>query len=115
MRQWLGSLAPMLASGLVALAVVACSSGPSATIIDNTAPSAAAPVTTGTTPVAFAAQPATNDPSNTLILELKTGKVTIRLRPDLPHPSRFRDAASEAGTRHPPDAAISVDFSRHAA
>ncbi len=40
-------------------------------------------MTTGATPAAYAAAPATNDPSNTLILELKTGKVTIRLRPDL--------------------------------
>ena len=32
---------------------------------------------------AFAAGPAANDPENTLILTLKDGKVTIRLRPDL--------------------------------
>lgn len=90
MRHWIGRLAPMLACGLATLVVTACSSGPTATIIDNTAPVAAAPVTTGVTtggtgitPVAFAATAGETDPSNTLIMELKTGKVTIRLRPDL--------------------------------
>jgi peptidylprolyl isomerase len=93
MRQWFSGLA----MGLMLLTAAACSSGPSATIIDNTAPPTAnaaipaaaatggAPMTTGATPAAYAAAPATNDPSNTLILELKTGKVTIRLRPDLAH------------------------------
>lgn len=97
MRQWFGGLAPILACGLAALAVAACSSGPSATIIDNTTPSATAPVTTGATPVAFAGQPATNDPANTLILELKTGKVTIRLRPDLApkHVERIKTLAKQ--------------------
>jgi peptidylprolyl isomerase len=85
MRQWFGGLA----LGFVALVVAACGGGPSATIIDNTVPAATASpagMTTGTTagitPVAYA-QAASNDPENTLILELKGGKVTIRLRPDL--------------------------------
>lgn len=93
MQRWFGGLA----LGLVTL-LAACSSGPSATIIDNTAPppqaqagggtsTSGAFVTTGATgtpgAMAEAATPATGDPGNTLILELKSGKVTIRLRPDL--------------------------------
>lgn len=91
MQRWFGGLA----LGLVVL-LTACSSGPSATIIDNTVPppqaqaaagTSGAFVTTGTTAapgaMAEAAAPAGGDPGNTLILELKTGKVTIRLRPDL--------------------------------
>lgn len=42
-----------------------------------------AAIATAGTAQAAAPAPAPNDPSNTLILELKTGKVTIRLRPDL--------------------------------
>ncbi len=105
MRQWFGGLVLALTCGLSLLSVTACSSGPQATIIDNTVPAAGAagapgsPVTTGATPVAaaFAAQPSGNDPSNTLILELKTGKVTIRLRPDLApkHVERVKTLAKQ--------------------
>jgi len=64
-----------LAALALTLGLAACSSGSSGTI--STVPS-----TPAADPIAStAALP--NDPSNTLILELKTGKVTIRLRPDL--------------------------------
>jgi peptidylprolyl isomerase len=47
-------------------------------------------------PAAATAPPA-NDPSNTVIMELKTGKVTIRLRPDLApkHVERIKLLVSE--------------------
>lgn len=81
MRQWFGGLV----LGCMAFALVACGGGPSATIIDHTQPAASSEgVTTGATfAVAQAATPGQNDPENTLVLELKSGKVTIRLRPDL--------------------------------
>ena len=46
---------------------------------------------------ANAAGPAANDPENTLILTLKDGKVTIRLRPDLApkHVERLKTLARE--------------------
>ena len=46
-----------------------------------------------------------NDPSNTLILELKTGKVTIRLRPDLApkHVERVKHARRQAGLLQRPE------------
>jgi peptidylprolyl isomerase len=52
-----------------------------------------APIVTATTANAAAPLPAVNDPANTLILELKTGKVTIRLRPDLAplHVARIKE------------------------
>ena len=73
--RWLVSLK---GAALMALAFVmtACSGNSSQIqVVDKTQPATAGSmVTTG----AVAA-----DPSNTLIMELKTGKVTIRLRPDL--------------------------------
>lgn len=65
-----------IALGLAMLIVAAC--GPSAQINDNAAIS-----TAGTVSPALAAGPAGNNPENTLVMELKTGKVTIQLRPDL--------------------------------
>jgi peptidylprolyl isomerase len=108
MQRWFGGLA----LGLVLL-LAACSSGPSATIIDHTAPPApastaatgAAPATSGAmvttgatgTDIAQAAAPGGNDPENTLIMELKTGKVTIRLRPDLApkHVARVKELTKQ--------------------
>jgi peptidylprolyl isomerase len=93
--------------------LAACSSGPAATIIDNTVPAPQAQVappvadtsgafvTTGATssaPMAVAnAAPAGGDASNTLVMELKTGKVTIRLRPDLApkHVERIKTLTKE--------------------
>ncbi|MFN3867690.1 MAG: peptidylprolyl isomerase [Hyphomicrobiaceae bacterium] len=45
----------------------------------------------------FAAPPAGLDPENTLVIELKTGKVTIKLRPDLApkHVERVKTLARE--------------------
>lgn len=47
--------------------------------------------------VATPAPPAANDPANTVIMELKTGKVTLRLRPDLApkHVERFKMLVNE--------------------
>jgi len=69
------------------LAIAACSSSSSGQI--GTAPQPADPITS------TAALP--DDPSNTVILELKTGKVTIRLRPDLApkHVERVKQLVSE--------------------
>jgi peptidylprolyl isomerase len=65
----------VLAAFVLAFGMTACSGGaPEIQVVDKTAKSANSMVTTGAV---------ADDPSNTLILELKTGKVTIRLRPDL--------------------------------
>jgi peptidylprolyl isomerase len=63
-----------LAALALALAIAACSTSSSGQI-------GAVPAQMTNPITSTAALPA--DPSNTLILELKTGKVTIRLRPDL--------------------------------
>jgi len=78
-----------LALAAVALALTACGSSSQIQVIDKTAPPpTASMVTTGAV---------ADDPSNTLIMELKTGKVTIRLRPDLApqHVARVKKLASE--------------------
>ena len=81
-------MALMRALGAVVFAALlcACSSGQlgQQAIAQTAAPAGAAP-----------AQP--NDPNNTLILELKTGKVVIKLRPDLApkHVERVKLLASE--------------------
>ena len=56
----------------------------------------AAVLTLGLTTAAFAQQPAA-DPANTLVIELKTGKVVIALRPDLApkHVERVKMLARE--------------------
>ena len=61
---------------LLPLAFAACSNTPPIQVIDKTkaVETAGSLVTTGAV---------ADDPANTLILELKTGKVAIRLRPDL--------------------------------
>jgi peptidylprolyl isomerase len=75
-----------LAALTLAFAIAACSSSQITPVVakDMTA----AGVTTGGVP---------NDPANTLIMELKTGKVTIRLRPDLApkHVERVKKLVSE--------------------
>jgi peptidylprolyl isomerase len=64
-----------LAALVMAVGLSACSSNaPEIQVVDKTVKSANSMVTTGAV---------ADDPSNTLILELRTGKVTIRLRPDL--------------------------------
>lgn len=65
----------VLAAFVLAFGMTACGgSAPEIQVVDKTAKSANSMVTTGAV---------ADDPSNTLILELKSGKVTIRLRPDL--------------------------------
>jgi peptidylprolyl isomerase len=74
---------------VLAFAMTACSSSaPEIQVVDKTAKSANSMVTTGAV---------ADDPSNTLILELKSGKVTIRLRPDLApkHVERIKTLASQ--------------------
>ncbi len=70
-----------LAAFVLACSVAACG--------QSTAPNLNATVATPA--------PVANDPANTVILELKTGKVTIRLRPDLApkHVERFKMLVNE--------------------
>ncbi len=58
---------------------------------------AAAPPVTGAGGSMVTTGAVANDPANTVILELKTGKVTIKLRPDLApkHVERFKTLISE--------------------
>lgn len=64
-----------LAGLVVVFGLSACSSNaPEIQVVDKTAKSASSMVPTGAV---------ADDPSNTVIMELKGGKVTIRLRPDL--------------------------------
>jgi len=72
------------AVGFFALALCACSTAPIGQVANA---GEAAP----------AVAPAANDLSNTLVLEVKTGKVMIRLRPDLApkHVERVKKLASE--------------------
>jgi peptidylprolyl isomerase len=73
-RRSLAGLSILLGFAL-ALGLAACGgNAPEIQVVDKTAKSASSMVTTGAV---------ADDPSNTLIMELKTGKVTIRLRPDL--------------------------------
>jgi peptidylprolyl isomerase len=84
-------LATKFLAGLVlAFGMVACSS--------NGVP-IAQPAGAGTqVPGQIATGAVANDPANTVILELKTGKVTIRLRPDLApkHVERFKMLINES-------------------
>ncbi len=96
-RLSLGDLVPLkswaplksLAAFAVAFVMTACSgSAPDIQVVDKTTKSANSMVTTGAV---------ADDPSNTLILELKGGKVTIRLRPDLApkHVERIKTLAAQ--------------------
>jgi peptidylprolyl isomerase len=64
----------VLAALMTTFGLIACSGNGGPQIAPANAQSSGSMVTTGAT---------APDPSNTVILELKTGKVTIRLRPDL--------------------------------
>ena len=64
----------VLAALMMAFGLVACSGNGGPQIAPANAQTAGSMVTTGATAA---------DPSNTVIMELKTGKVKIRLRPDL--------------------------------
>ncbi len=65
----------------------------------NSSPLAQSPPATSQTVggMTTGAAPAANDPANTLIMELKTGKVTIKLRPDLApqHVARVKQLVAE--------------------
>ena len=78
----------VLAALMMAFGLVACSGNGGPQIAPANAQTAGSMVTTGATAA---------DPSNTVIMELKTGKVTIRLRPDLApqHVERFKMLVNE--------------------
>jgi peptidylprolyl isomerase len=78
-------LSRYLTAAVLLFGLAACNSSP-------LAQSTPAPAVVGA-----AAAPAANDPANTLIMELKTGKVTIRLRPDLApqHVARVKQLVAE--------------------
>lgn len=78
----------VLAALAFTFALAACGGGSNGQIAVPSAAQAGGAMTTGTV---------ANDPANTAILELKTGKVTIRLRPDLApkHVERFKMLVNE--------------------
>jgi peptidylprolyl isomerase len=78
-------LSRYLTAAVLLFGLAACNSSP-------LAQSTPAPAVVGANPA-----PAANDPANTLIMELKTGKVTIRLRPDLApqHVARVKQLVAE--------------------
>lgn len=78
----------VLAALAFTFALAACGGGSNGQIAVPSAAQAGGTMTTGTV---------ANDPANTAILELKTGKVTIRLRPDLApkHVERFKMLVNE--------------------
>jgi peptidylprolyl isomerase len=82
-------LSRYLTAAFLLFGLAACNSSPLAQSPPSTSQTVGG-MTTG-------AAPAANDPANTLIMELKTGKVTIKLRPDLApqHVARVKQLVAE--------------------